>query len=61
MFLNNSFLYNLFHATIPSKLIAFSNETIPFVIYENNQFILNNKSNMGYNIGPIFKPCTKGI
>ena len=28
MLLNNSFLYNLFHATIPSKLIAFSNETI---------------------------------
>ena len=44
---------------IPEKIP--SNETIPFVIYENNQFILNNKSNMGFNIGPIFKPCTKGI
>ena len=35
-----------------------SNEAIPFVIYENNQFILNNKSNKRFNIGSIFKPCT---
>ena len=82
---------------IPEKIP--SNEAVPFVIYENNKFIitkkskillnqkkfnnigiislvgkyrtgksfllnrvlLNNKSNMGFNVGPTFKPCTKGI
>ena len=26
-----------------------------------NRVILNNKSNLGFNVGPTFKPCTKGI
>ena len=81
------------------KEIIPSNEAVPFVIYENNKFIitnkakillnqkkfknigiislvgkyrtgksfllnrviLNNKSNLGFNVGPTFKPCTKGI
>ena len=76
-----------------------SNEAVPFVIFENNKFIitnkskillnqkkfknigiislvgkyrtgksfllnrvlLNNKSNTGFDVGPTFKPCTKGI
>ena len=85
------------HENIPEKIP--SNEAVPFVIYENNKFIitnkakillnqkkfknlgiislvgkyrtgksfllnrviLNNKSNIGFNVGPTFKPCTKGI
>ena len=76
-----------------------SNEAVPFVVFENNKFIitnkakillnqkkfknigiislvgkyrtgksfllnrvlLNSKSNTGFNVGPTFKPCTKGI
>ena len=85
------------HENIQEKIP--SNEAVPFVIYENNKFIitnkakillnqkkfknigiislvgkyrtgksfllnrviLNNKSNLGFNVGPTFKPCTKGI
>jgi hypothetical protein len=85
------------HENIPEKIP--SNEAVPFVIYENNKFIitnkakillnqkkfknvgiislvgkyrtgksfllnrviLNNKSTLGFNVGPTFKPCTKGI
>ena len=85
------------HENIKEKIP--SNEAVPFVIYENNKFIitnkakillnqkkfknigiislvgkyrtgksfllnrviLNNKSNLGFNVGPTFKPCTKGI
>ena len=76
-----------------------SNEAVPFIIYQNNKFIitnkskillnqnqfknigiislvgkyrtgksfllnrviLNNKSKIGFSVGPTFKPCTKGI
>ena len=82
---------------IPEKMP--SNEAVPFIIFENNKFIitnkskillnqkkfknigiislvgkyrtgksfllnrvlLNNKSKNGFDVGPTFKPCTKGI
>ena len=86
-----------FQNKIPEKIP--SNEAVPFVIFENNKFIITNKSKLllnqkkfknigiislvgkyrtgksfllnrvlldnksknGFDVGPTFKPCTKGI